>query len=270
MADADIAILGGSGFYELLDAADEHEVDTPFGPPSDAVVVGTFAGRRVAFLPRHGRGHRLPPHRINYRANLWALRELGATRLVAPCAVGSLRADLPPGTFVVADQVVDRTSGRADTFFDGPGSPDPRVAHASLAEPYCPQLRSVAVDVLAGTGIPHRDRGTMVVIQGPRFATRAESRAYGRAGWDVIGMTQYPEVALARELELCTVGVALVTDFDAGPGDDPAVEPVTSAAVLEVFAANVANLRRFLERLVAAVPAERDCPCGDAMRDAYL
>lgn len=272
LPSAEIGILGGSGFYELLTDAEEVRPDTPFGEPSDALVVGHFGDRQVAFLPRHGRGHRIPPHRINYRANLWALKELGITRLLAPCAVGSLRADLPPGTFVVVDQLVDRTSGRPDTFFDGPGSAsgDERVTHVSLAEPYCPQLTEVAVDGLDQLGIAHEPTGALVVIQGPRFATKAESRWYARSGWDVIGMTQYPEIVLARELELCPLGVALVTDYDAGLEDDPDIEAVTSAAVLEVFQANLGNLRRLLEHLVPAIPAERTCRCGQTLEGAQL
>jgi 5'-methylthioadenosine phosphorylase len=156
----EIGILGGSGLYELLEEADEQVVDTPYGPPSDTVVTGSFAGRNVAFLPRHGRGHPLPPHRINNRANLWALHALGVRRLISPCAVGSLQADIPPGTFVVLDQLVDRTTGRPDTFFDGP-----QVTHISFADPYCPELRSIAVATLADLDIPHRDGGTNVVIQ---------------------------------------------------------------------------------------------------------
>lgn len=269
---AEIGILGGSGFYELLTDAEEVRPDTPYGPPSDAVVVGVFGGRRVAFLPRHGRGHRIPPHRINYRANLWALKEMGITRLLAPCAVGSLRPDLAPGTFVVLEQLVDRTWGRADTFYDGSGSAggEDRVTHVSLADPYCPQLREVATAALSDLSIPHEPAGTLVVIQGPRFSTKAESRWYAASGWDVIGMTQYPEIALARELALCPLGVALVTDYDAGLEDDPSIEPVSSAAVMEVFSANVGNLRRLLEQLVPALPLARSCRCGETLEGAHL
>ncbi|MGH3442886.1 MAG: S-methyl-5'-thioadenosine phosphorylase [Nitriliruptorales bacterium] len=272
LSSAEIGILGGSGFYEFLTDAEELRVDTPFGEPSDAVVVGTFGGRQVAFLPRHGRGHRTPPHRINYRANLWALKELGISRLLAPCAVGSLRADLPPGTFVVLDQLVDRTWGRPDTYFDGPGSAggDERVTHVSLAEPYCSQLRDVAAASLAELGIAHELTGALVVIQGPRFATKAESRWFGRNGGDVIGMTQCPEIPLARELELCPLGIALVTDYDAGLEDEPDIEAVTSAAVLEVFQQNVGNLRRLLEHLVPALPVKRTCRCGHTLEGAQL
>ncbi len=262
---AEIGILGGSGFYELLADADEHLLDTPYGAPSDTVVTGTFAGRQVAFLPRHGRGHRIPPHRINYRANLWALKQFGISRLIAPCAVGGLKAELEPGTFVLLDQYVDRTRGRPDTFFDGPV-----VTHISQADPYCPQLRATMAAALGDLGLPHQDHGTIVVINGPRFSTRAESRWFSAAGWDVVGMTQYPEIPLARELQLCVTGVAMVTDHDAGLEDHPDVEPVSAAAVVEVFNRNVSNLKRLLEAAVSAVPADRDCDCGSALDGAQM
>lgn len=257
----EIGIIGGSGFYELLQDATEHHVETPYGPPSDAVVVGTHGGREVAFLARHGRDHSLPPHRVPYRANLWALRELGVRRLVAPCAVGALRGDLERGTFVVLDQFVDRTRTRPQTFFDGP-----EVRHVAMADPYCPQLRRTTLATLRDGGHAHTARGTIVVIEGPRFSTRAESRWYAAQGWDVIGMTQVPEIPLAREVGLCTVGIAMVTDHDAGvEGEVPAV---THEAVLEVMAANVDRLRGVLEGLVAAVPARRDCDCSGGVPDA--
>ncbi|MDP8927292.1 MAG: S-methyl-5'-thioadenosine phosphorylase [Actinomycetota bacterium] len=262
---AEIGILGGSGLYELLEDADEQVVDTPYGDPSDTVITGTFAGQEVAFLPRHGRGHPLPPHRINYRANLWALHALGVRRLISPCAVGSLQVDVTPGTFVVLDQLVDRTAGRPDTYFDGP-----LVTHVSFADPYCPEMRAAAVASLADLGIPHRNGGTNVVIQGPRFSTRAESRWFSSMGWHVVGMTQYPEIALARELECCSVGVALVTDFDVGVEHLPHVPPVSTAEILETFQANLANLRRLLEELVPRVAPQGSCPCGSALNGARV
>ena len=255
---AEIGILGGSGFYELLDGASEHDVDTPWGAPSDRVVTGSYGGRDVAFLARHGRDHAVPPHRINYRANVWALRELGVRRVVAPCAVGALRPELEVGTFVVLDQFVDRTRSRAQTFFDGPD-----VQHVAMADPYCPELRAATVATLQAGDHPHREHGTIVVIEGPRFSTRAESRWYAAQGWEVIGMTQVPEIPLLREAELCATGIAMVTDHDAGiEGGDA----VTHDAVLEVMAANVDRLRTVLEHLVAAIPTERGCGCGTAVR----
>lgn len=269
---AEIGIVGGSGFYELLEGAEEHDVDTPFGAPSDRLVTGTFAGREVAFVPRHGKGHRIPPHLINYRANLWALKETGITRVLLPCAVGSLQADLDPGSFVVLDQFVDRTTGRIGTFYDGrvPVDHDRAgpVTHVSMADPYCPELRGLAVEELDAMGRPHRDRGTVVVIQGPRFSTRAESRWFAAAGWEVVGMTQVPEVPLARELALCACGIAMVTDHDAGVEGE--VEPVTNTQVMEVFAANIAHLKDLLRRMVARVPEAPACRCRFALDDAVM
>jgi len=260
---AEIGLFGGSGFYQFLDHAAEVAVHTPYGPPSDRVAVGDVGGRRVAFLPRHGRNHSVPPHRINYRANLWAMRELGVTRLLVPCAVGSLRRDVPPGTFVICDQLVNRTSGRADTFYDGPV-----VTHVGFADPYCPELRSLAAACGGELGIPLRPSGTGVVIQGPRFSTRAESAFYEAQGWDVIGMTAYPEAALARELELCCLNVSLVTDYDVGLEGIPAV---TTQEVVRILQANNDALRRFLAALIPRIPASREaCACGTALADAQL
>lgn len=258
---ATIGIIGGSGLYSLLDLADEVDVDTPYGPPSDRMTIGDLGGRRVAFLPRHGRGHTFPPHRINYRANIWALHSAGVERVIAPCAVGSLRAELSPGTVVVCDQFVDRTAARRDTYFDGPD-----VAHLAAAEPYCAELRPLASQAVRDAGLTVADSGTVVVINGPRFSTRAESRTYAAHGFDVINMTQYPEIVLARELGLCYVALALVTDYDAGLEGDPTVRPVTVDDVLAVFARTMDTLRVALRHLVAAVPATRSCNCGEAPR----
>ena len=260
--NAELGLFGGSGFYSFLDGATDVAVHTPYGPPSDRVAVGEVAGRRIAFLPRHGRNHAIPPHRINYRANLWAMRELGVTRILAPCAVGSLRRDIAPGTFVVCDQIVDRTSGRADTFYDGPV-----VTHVGFADPYCPELRSLAAACGTDLGIPIREAGTAVVIQGPRFSTRAESAFYAAQGWHVIGMTQYPEVVLARELELCCVNISLVTDYDVGIEDIPAV---TTQEVVRILQRNNDALRSFLGALIPRIPLQRSCTCGSALADAQL
>ncbi len=208
---AEIGVFGGSGLYALLDDPVEIEVPTPYGAPSGPLHLGHIGDRRVAFLPRHGPGHEFPPHRINYRANVWALRQVGVTRILAPCASGSLQPEVKPGHFVVCDQLVDRTYGREQTYFDGPGA-----VHVSLAEPYCPQLRRLAVESVDAEGITVHDGGTVVVIQGPRFSTRAESVWYRELGWNVVNMTQYPEAALARELGICYVSIALITDYDVG------------------------------------------------------
>lgn len=257
-AHAEIGVIGGSGFYELLDNAAEHTVQTPFGAPSDPIVVGEVRGRSVAFLPRHGRDHRFPPHRINYRANLWALRAVGVRTVLAPCAVGSLRRDVAPGSLVVVDQVVDRTTGRESTFYDGPA-----VVHVPFADPYCPAGRAIAVAAAPGNGFDVHDGGTLVVIQGPRFSSRAESRLYAAAGWSVIGMTTHPEVALARELGLCYTTLALVTDYDVGVEGHDA--PVTQQEVLRVFASNIDRLRGLLFDVVAGLPVEPSCECSSAL-----
>ncbi|MDQ6797530.1 MAG: S-methyl-5'-thioadenosine phosphorylase [Actinomycetota bacterium] len=260
MADrtAEIGVFGGTGFYQFLDHLTEVAVQTPYGPPSARLAVGDVDGRRVAFLARHGLHHELPAHRVNYRANLWALRSLGVRRVLAPCSVGSLRPDVKPGEFVLCDQLVDRTRGRADTFFDGP-VPN----HVSFADPYCPELRAAAATAADAEGIVAHPRGTVVVIGGPRFSTRAESQWFASAGWDVVNMTQYPEAILARELGMCYAGIALVTDYDAGlEGVDGAA--VTMEAVFAVLADNVERVQRLLSRAIPSVPTERSCTCGRA------
>ncbi len=257
MTTAEIGVFGGSGFYAFLEDPEEVTVDTPYGAPSDPFMIGTVGGRRVAFLPRHGRDHRYPPHRVPYRANVWAMKELGVTRLFAPSAAGSLRREIPPRTFVVSDQAIDMTKGRASTFYDGP-----TTVHVGFADPYCPAMRQALVESAASLGIEHRDGGTMVVIEGPRFSTRAESKMFAQMGGDVIGMTQFPEIALARELELCFANVALVTDYDVGVDDIP---PVSHAEVLKVFGENISSLRDLLFAAIPDVPAERSCPCATAL-----
>jgi 5'-methylthioadenosine phosphorylase len=260
-AQPPIGVIGGSGLYALADDLEEVVVETPFGPPSDALAVGTVAGRRVAFLPRHGRSHQFPPHRINYRANLWALRAVGVRQIVAPCAVGGLRADLGPGTLVVPDQLVDRTSGRAQTFYDD------AAVHVSMADPYCPAGRSVVLSAARGARWSPLDGATLVVIEGPRFSTRAESRWYAANGWEIVGMTGHPEAVLARELALCYTAVALVTDLDAGVEQGTGV---THAEVLEVFAQNVERLRSLLLEVVPSLPDQRSCDCASALDGMHL
>jgi 5'-methylthioadenosine phosphorylase len=259
---AEIAVLGGSGFTSFLPGAEEVAVETPYGDPSAPVVVGEIGGRRVAFLPRHGRKHEYPPHKIPYRANLWALKELGVARLLAPVAAGSLQPHVRRGDFVVCDQLVDRTSGRAATYYEGPDT-----THVSFADPFCPELRAVAVECARGLGITVHERGTIVVIEGPRFSTRAESRWFAAAGWEVVNMTQYPESVLARELELCYANVSLITDYDVGVEGVP---PVSVDAVIAVFSENNARLRDLLAAVIPAIPAERACACGEALGGARV
>lgn len=254
---ADIGVIGGSGFYSLLDEAEEIAVATPYGTPSDKVTVGRIGSRSVAFIPRHGRDHGFPPHRIPYRANLWALRSLGVRQVLAPNAVGSLRAEHGPGTLVIPDQLVDRTTGRAQTYYDAGGA-----VHVSFADPYCASGRTAAVSTARASGWDTVDGGTLVVVEGPRFSTRAESQWFAGVGWAIIGMTGHPEAVLARELALCYTSLALVTDHDAGI---EAGEGVTHEEVMAFFAANVERMRSLVGEIVQALPAERTCSCGSAL-----
>ncbi|WP_030617195.1 S-methyl-5'-thioadenosine phosphorylase [Streptomyces sclerotialus] len=272
MADAEIGVIGGSGFYSFLDEVTEVTVDTPYGPPSDSLFLGEVAGRQIAFLPRHGRGHHLPPHRINYRANLWALRAAGVRQVLGPCAVGGLRPEYGPGTLLVPDQIVDRTKTRTQTYFDGVPLPDgtvPDVVHTAFADPYCPAGRRAAVGAARGRGWEPVDGGTLVVIEGPRFSTRTESRWHAAQGWSVVGMTGHPEAVLARELGLCYTSLALVTDLDAGSETGAGV---SHDEVLRVFAENIGRLREVLFDAVAALPATtaRDCACARPHGDREL
>ncbi|MCT9931509.1 S-methyl-5'-thioadenosine phosphorylase [Planotetraspora sp. A-T 1434] len=255
--DVEIGVIGGSGFYSLLEQAEEIQLATPYGPPSDSVTLGRIGDRSVAFIPRHGRGHVHPPHRIPYRANLWALRSLGVRQVVAPSAVGSLRPELGPGALVIPDQLVDRTTSRVQTYYDAGGA-----VHVSFADPYCPRGRATAVAKARETGWDTVDGGTLVVIEGPRFSTRAESRWFTQAGWSIIGMTGHPEAVLARELALCYTSLCLVTDHDAGV---EAGEGVTHEEVLAFFAANSERMRSLVSEVVEALSLERACPCGSAL-----
>jgi 5'-methylthioadenosine phosphorylase len=244
---ADVAVIGGSGFYSFLDDPELVAVSTPYGDPSAPVAVGEVAGRRVAFLPRHGREHEYPPHLVNYRANLWALRTLGVRQVLAPCAAGGLRAEVAPGDLVVPDQLVDRTSGRARTYVER------GAVHLPFADPYCPRL-SVALGNADGV----RRGGTMVVVDGPRFSTRAESQDYASRGWSLVNMTGAPEAALARELCMCLSAIALVTDMDAGAQDG---EGVRQEDVFARFAANTERLKRLLASVIADLPDPDGCTC---------
>lgn len=259
---AEIGVIGGSGFYSFLDDVEEVEVETPFGAPSEPVAVGSVGGRRVAFLPRHGRDHRFPPHRIPYRANLWALRSLGVRQVLAPSAVGSLTPTYGPGTLVIPDQIVDHTSGRPQTFYDQDGA-----VHVSFADPYCPTGRATAVKAAREADWPPIDGGTLVVIEGPRFSTRAESRWYAAQGWTLVGMTGHPEAVLARELALCYTPLCLVTDLDAGLEEGTGV---THEEVLQVFASNIDRLRPLVQNTTTTLPTTRTCPCPHTLDNIPL
>jgi 5'-methylthioadenosine phosphorylase len=252
-----IGILGGSGLYRFLDDAHPVEVSTPFGAPSEQPVLGTVGGRPVAFIPRHGRDHRFPPHRVNYRANLWALRAVGARQVLGPCAVGSMLTELGPGSLVIPDQVIDRTWGREHTVYGDVGT----VVHVSLADPYCGRGRAAALAAAESVGWPARDGGTLVVINGPRFSTRAESRWHAASGADLVGMTGMPEAAIARELALCYTSLAVVTDLDAGFEEGAGV---THAEVLETFGQSVQRLKAVLAAAVGRMP-DGDCTCRHAL-----
>lgn len=262
---AGIGVFGGSGFYSLIENPREVTIETPYGPPSDKLALGEIAGRRVAFLPRHGKDHQFPPQAINYRANLYAMKMLGVKRIIAPTACGSLRAEVKPGSMVVADQVVDRTTGRKDTFYDGP-----ITTHVSFADPYCPTLRPIAIDALRSLDIETHEQGTIVVIQGPRFSTRAESRWFAAAGWEVINMTQYPESYLARELEMCYVNISLITDYDVGLEGAGGIQPVSHQEVIEVFNRNNARVKDGIYRIIEKIDERADCKCQHALEGARV
>jgi 5'-methylthioadenosine phosphorylase len=261
MATAEVGVFGGSGFYSFLEDVEEIDVDTPYGKPSAPITIGEVGGKRVAFLPRHGRQHELPPHEIPYLANVWALKELGVRRIIGPNASGALKAELELGEFVVCDQFIDRTSGRKDTFYDGP-----ETTHVSAADPYCPDLRRLLVENAGELGIKARDGGTVVVVQGPRFSTRSESKWFQEMGWDVINMTAYPEGYLARELELCYANISMVTDHDVGV---EGAAPVSHEQVIRVFNQNNERLRELLFAVIPKIsPPPEEHLCATSLRGA--
>ncbi len=262
LPQAEIGIFGGSGFYSLFDG-DYEEVllDTRFGRPSDVYTIGTIAGRRVCFLPRHGRDHSIAPAEVNYRANLYGMRELGVSQVLGTCSVGSLSLDVHPGDVVVCDQFVDRTNGRRDTFFTHDQTL--AVQHLSSADPYCPTMRKVAVECARRQGLQVHDGGTVVTIQGPRFSTKAESEWFSKMGWTVVSMTAYPEGWLARELGMHYANVSLVTDYDAGLGEFSAV---TWEDVQRVFAENIEHVKALVAAIVPELPEAPACDCA-ASRD---
>jgi 5'-methylthioadenosine phosphorylase len=264
LSEAAVGVFGGSGFYRFLDDVEEVAVETPSGSPSSPVAIGDVDGVPVAFIARHGHRHEVPAHRVNYRANVWAMRELGVRRLIGPGAVGALKAELELGEFVVCDQFVDRTRGRADTFYDGP-----ETTHVSAADPFCPDLAELIVETGRELGIHVQRGGTIVVVNGPRFSTRAESSWFQRAGWDVIGMTAYPECHLARELELCYAGISMVTDYDVGVREGH--HAASGDAVLAVFQSNLARLRDLLFAVLPKVPPQPpEHLCATALRGARI
>ncbi len=261
----EIGVFGGSGFYSLLTEYEEIKIDTPYGPPSDSIAIGNIAGRPVAFLPRHGKQHQYPPHKIPYRANIWAMKQLGITRIIGPSSVGSLQSNIKPGDFVISDQFVDRTTGRRDTFYDGP-----IATHVSSADPFCPVMCKLAADCANKLGIRVHDKGTVVVIQGPRFSTKAESLWFTNMGWSTVNMTCYPECILALEQEICYANIALVTDYDAGIVAEGTAEPVNAEDVVKVMNQNNSKVRELIVEMITNMPSTRDCACSRALSGARL
>lgn len=259
---AEIGIIGGTGVYDpgIFEDVKEIKVYTPFGKTSDLVSLGHYKGRAIAFIPRHGRNHQIPPHMINFRANIWAMKELGVKRIISPSAVGSLREDYKPGDLVLVDQFIDRTKGRRDTFYEGG-----RVCHISSADPFCPELRRIFFDSAKKMGIPCHEKGTYVCIQGPRFSTRAESKLFRSWEADVIGMTVYPECVLARESEMCYVSLCMITDYDVW-----AEKAVSAEEVVKTMEKNVENVKELMMKTMLLIPRERGCVCGCALKEALM
>lgn len=260
---AEIGIIGGTGVYDisLFKNPGEVKVGTPFGPPSDFITMGEFGGKTVAFLPRHGKGHRIPPHNLPSRANIWAMKELGVKRILAPSAVGSLREEIGPGDIVLPDQFIDRTKSRPSTFYDGG-----QVCHISTADPFCHELRSILAAEALKLGIKVHQKGTYVCIDGPRFSTRAESMMFRQWGVDVVGMTLFPEAVLAREAEICYATIAMSTDYDCWKEHS-----VSNQEVIETMKANVDKVRKLLQKVIPKIPKERkSCKCGTALQGAMM
>ncbi len=263
--DATIGIIGGSGLYSLIDNADDVAVETKYGKPSDVISIGTLAGVKVAFLPRHAKKHTIPPHKVPYRANIAALSQLGVNRIIATNAVGSLKPEYKPGFLALFDQFVNATSGRNDTFFD-----EDIAVHVSSADPYCPQLRNIASVAARKAGIPIHETGTVVVINGPRFSSKAESRTFAAQGHHMINMSQYPEIMLAREKQMCYLGVALITDYDAGLEGRLDIKPVTNDEVVRIFGENVDKAKRIITEVIKNTPQERTCSCSKSLEGALM
>lgn len=262
---AEIGVFGGSGFYSFFEKAVNVNLTTPYGKPSGEITIAEVAGKKVAFLPRHGQKHQFPPHKVPYKANIYAFKKLGVETIISPCAAGSLQAKIKPGDFVILDQFIDRTNGREDTFFDGP-----KVAHIGGATPYCPNLSKIAFQACKKFKIRAHKKGTVVIVPGPRFSTAAESLLYTNQGGEVINMTQYPEVVLAREQEICFLGIALITDYDVGLSVKGKVKPVDSKEVIKVFNQNLEKSRKLILEIIKNIPAKRDCVCATALEEARI
>ena len=257
---AEIGIFGGTGIYdsEMLQNSKEITIDTPYGKTSDSITIGEFNGRKIAFMPRHGKKHTIPPHMINYRANIWAFKELGVKRIIAPSAVGSLKENFQPGNFALPTQFLDFTKSRETSF-----SENGRVIHISVAEPFCPELQKTVINSARKQDIILHDKCTYVCIEGPRFSTKAESKFFKSTGADIIGMTLVPECQLAREAQICYVSISTVTDYDVW-----AEKPVTAKEVLEILSKNVEKTKELLRVLIDKIPETKNCNCEKALSEA--
>ncbi|MFQ6025618.1 MAG: S-methyl-5'-thioadenosine phosphorylase [Nitrosopumilaceae archaeon] len=257
---AEIGIFGGTGLYDpdLLDETKEITVDTPFGKTSDSIIVGNFKGKRIAFMPRHGKKHTIPPHLINYRANIWAFKEMGIKRIIAPSAVGSLKEEIKPGDFSLPSQFIDFTKSRTGSFFE-----DDKVVHISVADPFCPELQAAVIKTADGLNVKLHENCTYVCIEGPRFSTKAESKLYKSLGADIIGMTLVPECQLAREGQMCYVSISTVTDYDVW-----VEKTVTAKEVIQTLSKNVEITKKVLTGLPDMIPSHRKCSCENALQEA--
>ncbi|HTQ97360.1 MAG TPA: S-methyl-5'-thioadenosine phosphorylase [Candidatus Acidoferrum sp.] len=261
---AEIGVIGGSGLYSMAGLTNTREVrvKTPFGDPSDAFVVGTVEGKRVAFLARHGRGHRILPTELNFRANVYAMKLLGVQRIISVSAVGSLQEDLKPGQFLIPDQFFDSTKGRKSTFF-GNGI----VAHVTFDRPVCPQLSAVLGDACRAQSVPVHEKGTYICMEGPQFSTLAEAHFHRAMNFSVIGMTNVTEAKLAREAEICYSTIAMITDYDCWHPDH---DSVTVATIIATLNQNATNAQNVLRQAIKSLPAEHTCKCGSALKHAIL
>ena len=257
---AEIGIFGGTGIYDsgLLKESKEITIETPYGKTSDSITIGEFNERKVAFMPRHGKKHTIPPHLINYKANIWAFKELGVKRIIAPSAVGSLKEEFEPGNFALPSQFIDFTKSRKGTF-----SEDGRVIHISVADPFCPELQNIILDVVNEQQVKIHKDATYVCIEGPRFSTKAESKFYKSTGADIIGMTLVPECQLAREAQICYASISTVTDYDVW-----AEKPVTAKEVMETLSKNVEITKKILTLLINKIPETKSCSCDKALEEA--
>ena len=261
-----IGLIGGSGFYDFFgEKSEEIEIETKFGHPSDKITLGFLFGKKIAFLPRHNRNHQIPPHKIPYQANIAALKKLGVEKIIAPSAVGSLKAEIKPGDFVICDQFIDSTKKREDSFFDGP-----KVAHIAMAYPYCSDLRKIAVAQANELGLNIHPKGTVVVIEGPKFSTLSESLWFSKMGADLINMTQFPEVVLAAELGICYLNISLVTDYDTGIYSQAKTEPVSIEQVLSNFKKNTEKLKKLVSAIIENMPEQRICNCQKRAEQAII